>query len=111
MKIGEWKDHEAFLWFAHYHQNVLYLNKKGTKKCLRQFFELGHIAFFFNSREETRRHVHVATPDGTTKFRLEPTIALASYHQLNQKELNRIDALVREYENEFKSAWNRHFEQ
>jgi len=46
MKIGGWKDHEAFLWFAHYHQNMLYLNKKGTKKCLRQSFELGHIAFF-----------------------------------------------------------------
>jgi len=78
---------EVFLWFAHYQPNMLYL-KKGTKKCLRQFFELGHIAFFFNSREETRRHVHVATPDGIAKFWLEPTIALASYHQLNQKELN-----------------------
>jgi hypothetical protein len=53
----------------------------------------------------------VATPDGIAKFWLEPTIALASYHQLNQKELNRIDALVREKENDLKSAWNRHFGQ
>jgi hypothetical protein len=72
---------------------------------------IGPYRFFFNSREETRQHVHVATSDGIAKFWLEPTIALASYHQLNQKELNRIDALVREYENEFKSAWNRHFGQ
>lgn len=70
---------------------------------------IGPYRFFFNSREETRRHVHVATPDGLAKFWLEPTIALASYHQLNQKELNRIDALVREYETEIQSAWNRHF--
>jgi hypothetical protein len=72
---------------------------------------IGPYRFFFNSREETRRHVHVATPEGIAKFWLEPTIALASYHQLNQKELNRIDALVRENENELKSAWNRHFRQ
>lgn len=72
---------------------------------------IGPYRFFFNTREETRRHVHVATPDGIAKFWLEPTIALASYHQLNQKELNRIDALVRENENDLKSAWNRHFGQ
>jgi hypothetical protein len=72
---------------------------------------IGPYRFFFNSREETRRHVHVATPEGIAKFWLEPTIALASYHQLNQKELNQIDALVRENENELKSAWNRHFRQ
>jgi hypothetical protein len=72
---------------------------------------IGPYRFFFNTREETRRHVHVATPDGIAKFWLELTIALASYHQLNQKELNRIDALVRENENDLKSAWNRHFGQ
>ena len=72
---------------------------------------IGPYRFFFNSREETRGHVHVATPNGIAKFWLEPTIALASYHQLNQKELNRIDALVRENENDLKSAWNRHFGQ
>ncbi len=72
---------------------------------------IGPYRFFFNSREETRRHVHVATLDGIAKFWLEPKIALASYHRLNQRELNRIDALVRENENDLKSAWNRHFGQ
>jgi hypothetical protein len=33
--------------------------------------------FFVNSREETRRHVHVQTPDGEAKFWLEPEIQLA----------------------------------
>jgi hypothetical protein len=32
----------------------------------------GPYRFFFNSREETRMHVHVMTPDGTAKFWLEP---------------------------------------
>lgn len=40
-------------------------------------FIIGSYRFFFNSREETRRHVHIQTPEGIAKFWLEPTIALA----------------------------------
>ena len=65
--------------------------------------------FFFNSREEKRRHVHVSSPDGTAKFWLEPVIALASFHKFKSKELREIDALVREHEDEIRSAWDRHF--
>ena len=72
---------------------------------------VGAYRFFFNSREETRRHVHVATSDGVAKFWLEPTVALASYHNMSAKELRTIDALVREHESEFKSAWDKHFTQ
>jgi len=43
----------------------------------------GPYRFFFNSREESRMHVHVFMPDGTAKFWLEP----------------------------FKNAWRRHFSQ
>ena len=70
---------------------------------------VGPYRFFFNSREETRRHVHVATSDGVAKIWLEPTVALASYHNLSARELRAIDALVREHESEFKSAWDKHF--
>jgi len=72
---------------------------------------IGPYRFFFNSREETRLHIPVSTPEGLAKFWLEPTIALASYHNLSQKDLRRIDALIREHEDEFKSAWNSHFRQ
>jgi hypothetical protein len=43
--------------------------------------------FFLNSREETRRHVHIQTANGEAKFWLEPTIELATYHNLNSKAL------------------------
>ncbi|MCK4662267.1 MAG: DUF4160 domain-containing protein [Bacteroidales bacterium] len=33
--------------------------------------------FFFNSREEQRQHVHIATSDGTAKVWLEPIISLS----------------------------------
>ncbi len=72
---------------------------------------LGSFRFFFNSREEKRRHVHVATPEGIAKFWLEPTIALADYHGLNARELRAIEQMVREHEDEFSTAWDRHFSQ
>ncbi len=71
----------------------------------------GLYRFFFNSREETRRHVHIATADGVAKFWLEPLIALASYHNLSSEELRAIEALVREHQDEFNAAWDRHFSQ
>jgi len=72
---------------------------------------VGRYRFFFNSREETRRHVHIATADGVAKFWLEPIVALALYHNLRSKDLREIEALVREHEDEFRAAWDRHFSQ
>jgi hypothetical protein len=72
---------------------------------------VGPYRFFFNSREETRRHVHIATADGVAKFWLEPLIALESHHNLNSKELKAIEELVKEHHDEFIAAWNRHFSQ
>jgi hypothetical protein len=67
--------------------------------------------FFFNSREEARRHIHVASADGVAKFWLEPIIALAVHYNLSSKELREIEALVREHEQDFRLAWDQHFGQ
>ena len=72
---------------------------------------IGPYRFFFNSREETRRHIHVATAEGVAKFWLEPIIAMASSYDLSTKELLKIDRLMREHEREFVSAWDQHFSQ
>jgi hypothetical protein len=71
----------------------------------------GSCRFFFNSREEKRMHVHVATPQGSAKFWLEPIVALVEFHNLTGKELRQIEQIVKEREDEFKSAWRRHFSQ
>ena len=65
--------------------------------------------FFFNSREEKRMHVHVATPDGTAKFWLEPIISLADYYNLSKKELNDLMNVTKEKQDEITQAWARHF--
>ncbi len=69
----------------------------------------GPFRFFFNSREETRMHVHVEGLDGAAKFWLEPIIALATSHNLAAKDLRKVEEIVREREDEFKAAWRKHF--
>ena len=71
--------------------------------------KVGSFRFFFNSREEPRAHVHIAAPDGVAKFWLEPIVAPASHYGLSKKELRRMEAIVKEKEDEFKAAWNKHF--
>jgi hypothetical protein len=73
--------------------------------------KIGRYRFFFNSREEMRRHIHVSSPEGTAKFWLEPIISLASYYRLSPRELRQIEEMVREHEDDFKSAWDQHFKQ
>jgi hypothetical protein len=72
-------------------------------------YKVGPYRFFFNSREESRIHVHVTTPDGVAKFWLEPIIALATFHNLKAHELRKIEKIVEEHQDDFRSAWHRHF--
>jgi hypothetical protein len=65
--------------------------------------------FFFNSREEKRKHVHVESSDGTAKYWIEPIVGLADYYNLSTNELKKIMKLVEERKNEINNAWNRHF--
>jgi len=67
--------------------------------------------FFFNSREEKRKHIHVDTPDGTAKFWIEPIISLAEYYNVSTKELSLLMEIIKEKQNEIINAWNRHFNQ
>ncbi|MEI7724149.1 MAG: DUF4160 domain-containing protein [Bacteroidota bacterium] len=70
---------------------------------------IGKYRFFFNSREEKRRHIHVATSDGTAKIWLEPVIALADFYNISSKELTEIIIIVEENKDGFIAKWNQHF--
>jgi len=69
----------------------------------------GKYRFFFNSREETRRHIHVSTSDGTAKIWLEPSIALADFYNLSSGELTEIIKIVEENKDGFVKKWDQHF--
>jgi hypothetical protein len=65
--------------------------------------------FFFFSREEPRRHVHVHSADGEAKFWLEPEVELARNHGLSRARLRQAEALVEEHADELRGAWAEHF--
>ena len=65
--------------------------------------------FFFFSREETRKHVHVISPEGEAKFWLDPIVALAEKSELNVRQLKEIQGIVERRKNEISRAWNKHF--
>ena len=69
----------------------------------------GEYRFYFNSREESRMHVHVEGQRGKAKFWLEPFVALADFRGLKQHELKRMQELVEQNEEKFKNAWLKHF--
>ena len=65
--------------------------------------------FFFFSREETRKHVHVVSPEGEAKFWLEPIVALAESFRLSPRELRELQGVVERRRDEIVRAWNQHF--
>lgn len=65
--------------------------------------------FFFFSREETRQHVHVSSPEGEAKFWLEPIVALAGNYGLNPKQLGELQKVVEKRKHEIIRAWHKHF--
>ena len=72
-------------------------------------FRAGNYRFYFFSREELRRHVHVQCPDGEAKYWLETQIALAQNHGLNDRQIRAAQALIEEHADEIRAAWDRHF--
>ena len=72
-------------------------------------FRAGPYRFYFFSREESRLHVHIQSPEGEVKFWLDPEIEVAKNYRLNERDLQRIRELILEHEDEIKDAWNRHF--
>ena len=65
--------------------------------------------FYFFSREERRKHIHVYCTKGEAKIWLEPEIAVAQYYKLSEKEINDILEIVKEHKDEFIESWKEHF--
>lgn len=65
--------------------------------------------FFFFSREELRRHIHVSCGDGEAKWWLDPAIELAYNHRMSAKQLRETEVIIREHLRDIIDAWQRHF--
>lgn len=54
-------------------------------------------------------HIHIICPEGEAKFWLEPTVELSVNCNLSSQKLSEIEKIVKEYEDEFKRAWQQFF--
>ena len=64
--------------------------------------------FFFFSKEESRKHVHVYCGDGEAKFWLEPSIELADNYGLNRNQLREVQSILEKRKDEIIDAWKKH---
>ena len=72
-------------------------------------FIVGRYRFYFFSREEERRHIHIASPDGEAKIWLEPEISIAKVINLNSREVADILTTVKNRKEEINAEWDKHF--
>jgi hypothetical protein len=72
-------------------------------------FRYKNYRFFFFSREESRMHVHVYSPEGQAKFWLEPIVALEHHQGLSSRALRELQEFIEERHNEIIHAWKKHF--
>lgn len=72
-------------------------------------FRYKNYRFFFFSREESRTHVHISSPDGEAKFWIEPVVALADYSGFTDRQLRELLKMVQKHAKEIEKAWKEHF--
>ena len=72
-------------------------------------FKYKNYRFLFFSREESRIHIHVTSPEGEAKFWITPEISLAKNFGFSQNQITEIKKVVEEHENDIKNAWTEHF--
>ena len=69
----------------------------------------GSYRFYFFSREESRKHIHVSCPDGEVKFWIEPKIEVAKVINLSDSEVAKIQKTIENRLEEINESWNKHF--
>lgn len=74
-------------------------------------FRYKNYRFFFFSREESRMHIHILSPDGEAKFWIEPVVALADYSGLSDRQIRELAKVVEKHAKEITKAWKAHFSQ
>lgn len=69
----------------------------------------GSYRFYFFSREESRKHIHVSCSDGEVKFWIEPKIEVAKVINLSDSEVAKIREIIESRVEEINESWNKHF--
>jgi hypothetical protein len=65
--------------------------------------------FFFYSKEEERKHIHVGKGDNQAKIWLEPTLEISYNYGFSSKEMRFILQIIETNERIILQKWNDHF--
>ena len=65
--------------------------------------------FFFYSDEHLPSHIHVEKGEAYARIELD-TLEVTDTYRISSKELKKILHIIREYHDDFKEAWNAHFQ-
>ncbi len=72
-------------------------------------FKYKNYRFLFFSREESRIHIHVSSPEGEAKFWITPQIRLAKNFGFSEKQIGELKKVAEEHKNDIENAWKAHF--
>jgi hypothetical protein len=72
-------------------------------------FRYKNYRFLFFSREETRVHVHVTSPDGEAKFWIEPEVTLVKNFGFSDSQIAELKEVIEEHKDDIQDAWTKHF--
>ena len=72
-------------------------------------FREGEDRFYFFSREETRKHIHVSSANGEAKIWIEPELSVSKVIGLSNQDVNKILKIVEQRLEEINEYWNTHF--
>ena len=64
--------------------------------------------FFFFSKEERRKHVHLYCSNGEAKFWLEPNVESAENYGLTRRQLGEVHGIIEGRKDEIINAWKKH---
>lgn len=65
--------------------------------------------FLFFSREETKIHIHVTSPEGEAKFWVTPRVSLAKNFGFSQRQIAELKKVIEEHKDDIENAWREHF--
>lgn len=72
-------------------------------------FKYKNYRLFFFSREESRKHIHIFSPDGEAKFWIEPNVELSQNIGFSDKQIAELRCIIEEHLKEITDAWKNHF--
>ena len=87
----------------------VYLQEKERKSMSPRALLIDGFDFFFYSKEETRRHIHIEKGEKNAKIWLEPNVEVAYNHGFTSKEMKYVLQIIQEYGRSFDDKWNKHF--